>query len=48
MLTRERNDECFYEEEVSEAMLRPLGWIVEGRAVCLVLVRGGVLADEVG
>lgn len=47
MLTHERSDECFY-EEVSEAMLGPLGWIAEGRAVCPVLVRGGVLADEVG
>ena len=48
MLERERSDECFYEEEVSEAMLGPLGWRAEGKAVRPVLVRGGVLADEVG
>lgn len=38
----------FLEEEVSEAMLEPLGWRAEGRAERPVLVRGGVLADEVG
>ena len=48
MLEREKSDECFMEEEVSEAMLGPLGWRAEGRAVRPVLVRGGVLADEVG
>ena len=48
MLERERSEECFYEEEVSEAMLGPLGWRAEGRAIRPVLVRGGVLADEVG
>jgi SNF2-related domain len=48
MLEREQSDECFMEEEVSEAMLGPLGWRAEGRAVRPVLVRGGVLADEVG
>lgn len=48
MLERERSDDYFYEEEVSEAMLGPLGWRAEGKAVRPVLVRGGVLADEVG
>jgi hypothetical protein len=48
MLERESSDACFYEEEVSEAMLGPLGWRAEGKAVRPVLVRGGVLADEVG
>lgn len=48
MLERERSEECFYEEEVSEAMLGPLGWRAEGRAIRPVMVRGGVLADEVG
>jgi hypothetical protein len=48
MLERESSDECFFEEEVSEAMLGPLGWRAEGRAVRPVLIRGGVLADEVG
>ncbi|TFY66733.1 hypothetical protein EVG20_g4345 [Dentipellis fragilis] len=38
----------FIEEEISEAMLEPLGWRVEGRAQTPVHVRGGVLADEVG
>jgi SNF2 family DNA or RNA helicase len=48
MLAREQSDDYFYEEEVSEAMLGPLGWRAEGKAVRPVLVRGGVLADEVG
>ena len=48
MLAREQSDEYFFEEEVSEAMLGPLGWRAEGKAVRPVLVRGGVLADEVG
>ncbi|KAI0317160.1 hypothetical protein OF83DRAFT_1059143 [Amylostereum chailletii] len=38
----------FIEEEISEAILEPLGWRVEGRAQREVQVRGGVLADEVG
>ncbi|KAI0061030.1 hypothetical protein BV25DRAFT_1870977 [Artomyces pyxidatus] len=38
----------FIEEEVSEAILEPLGWRAEGRAQKPVHVRGGVLADEVG
>ncbi|KAI0272498.1 hypothetical protein BC834DRAFT_817628 [Gloeopeniophorella convolvens] len=38
----------FIEEEVSEAMLEPLGWRAEGRAQQPVHVRGGVLADQVG
>lgn len=48
MLAREQSDEHFHEEEVSEAMLGPLGWRAEGKAIRPVLVRGGVLADEVG
>lgn len=48
MLERERTKEYFFEEEVSEAMLGPLGWRAEGRAIRPVLVRGGVIADEVG
>ena len=36
------------EEEISEAILEPLGWRAEGRAQQPVRVRGGVLADEVG
>ncbi|KAH9975966.1 hypothetical protein BGW80DRAFT_1168904 [Lactifluus volemus] len=38
----------FIEEEVSEAMLEPLGWRAEGRAQQPVHIRGGVLADQVG
>ena len=38
----------FIEEEVSEAMLEPLGWRAEGRAEQPVHIRGGVLADQVG
>jgi hypothetical protein len=38
----------FVEEEISEAILEPLGWRAEGRAQRPVIVRGGVLADEVG
>jgi hypothetical protein len=39
---------AFVEEEISEAVLEPLGWRVEGRAQREHRVRGGVLADEVG
>ncbi|RDX49190.1 hypothetical protein OH76DRAFT_561350 [Lentinus brumalis] len=38
----------FVEEEISEAILEPLGWRAEGRAQRPHLIRGGVLADEVG
>lgn len=38
----------FIEEEISEAILEPLGWRVEGRAERAFRVRGGVLADQVG
>ncbi|TCD71750.1 hypothetical protein EIP91_005516 [Steccherinum ochraceum] len=38
----------FIEEEISEAILEPLGWRAEGRAQRAIHVRGGVLADEVG
>jgi len=38
----------FIEEEVSEAILEPLGWRAEGRAEQPVHIRGGVLADQVG
>jgi hypothetical protein len=47
-LERERNPGFFIEEEISEAMLLPLGWRMEGRAQREVAVRGGVLADQVG
>ncbi|KAH8091667.1 hypothetical protein BXZ70DRAFT_952767 [Cristinia sonorae] len=38
----------FIEEEISEAILEPLGWRAEGRAQRPIHVRGGVLADQVG
>ncbi|KAJ7446763.1 hypothetical protein FB451DRAFT_1291430 [Mycena latifolia] len=38
----------FIEEEISEAILHPLGWRAEGRAQRPVRLRGGVLADAVG
>lgn len=40
--------EPFVEEEISEAILSPLGWRAEGRARRAIHVRGGVLADQVG
>ncbi|KAJ3052919.1 hypothetical protein HK097_005420 [Rhizophlyctis rosea] len=44
----EATEPTFIEEEVAEAELPSLGWRVEGKAQRPVLVRGGVLADEVG
>jgi len=40
--------EPFIEEEISEAVLAPLGWRAEGRAQRSVHTSGGVLADQVG
>ncbi|KAG1860678.1 hypothetical protein DFJ58DRAFT_778472 [Suillus subalutaceus] len=49
MIARETQDsEPFIEEEISEAILEPLGWRAEGRAQRPVHIRGGVLADQVG
>lgn len=50
MLAQERPEtrHTFVEEEIAEATLGALGWRAEGRAARQVLVRGGVLADEVG
>ncbi|KAF8338028.1 uncharacterized protein EI90DRAFT_3279585 [Cantharellus anzutake] len=49
MLRQESTDvEPFLEEEISEAILHPLGWRVEGKAVRPIQMSGGVLADEVG
>ncbi|KAI0738504.1 hypothetical protein C8Q80DRAFT_1113269 [Daedaleopsis nitida] len=49
MLAQEsKNAPPFIEEEISEAILEPLGWRAEGRAERPVHIRGGVLADEVG
>lgn len=38
----------FVEEEISEALLTHLNWKAEGKAERPILVRGGVLADQVG
>jgi hypothetical protein len=49
MLKQESRDAPpFVEEEISEAILTPLGWRAEGRAQRPVHIRGGVLADQVG
>ena len=49
MLEQERaTDPTFVEEEISEAALPALGWRAEGKAERPVLVRGGVIADQVG
>jgi SNF2-related domain len=49
MLAREAPDATpFVEEEISEAILAPLGWRAEGRAERVVHIKGGVLADQVG
>ena len=49
MLKQESKEaQPFVEEEISEAILKPLGWRVEGKAQRPVHVTGGVLADEVG
>ena len=49
MLAQEADDVAPYvEEEISEAILTPLGWRAEGRAQRPVKVKGGVLADQVG
>ncbi|KAI0070373.1 hypothetical protein K474DRAFT_1713396 [Panus rudis PR-1116 ss-1] len=49
VLARESTDtEPFIAEEISEAILDPLGWRAEGRAQRPVNIRGGVLVDQVG
>jgi CRISPR/Cas system-associated endonuclease/helicase Cas3 len=51
MLDQERaagKTHTFVEEEISEAALPALGWRAEGKAERPVMVRGGVIADQVG
>jgi N12 class adenine-specific DNA methylase len=51
MLEQERAEgktHTFIEEEISEAALPALGWRAEGKAERPVMVRGGVIADQVG
>lgn len=47
MLSQEASTDPFWEEEVSESILPNLGWRAEGRVRRPVLVRGGIIADEV-
>ncbi|CAD6580658.1 MAG: hypothetical protein ASARMPRED_000285 [Alectoria sarmentosa] len=48
MIGQEADDMAFYEEEIEEATLSQLGWRAEARVRRTRIVRGGVLADEVG
>ena len=48
MLSQESTDIPFYEEEDAEGILPKLGWRAEGRVRRPVMVRGGLIADEVG
>jgi hypothetical protein len=48
MLEQEARSDPFYEGEVAEAVLPSLNWRAEGRVRRPVLVRGGIIADEVG
>ena len=48
MLAQEATKDPFYEEEVSEAILGAMGWRAEGRVKRPVLIRGGIVADQVG
>lgn len=49
MICQEYQDSApFIEEEISETILDPLGWRAEGRAQRPFVIRGGVLADQVG
>lgn len=48
MLGQEADDMAFYEEEIEEAVLSQLSWRAEVRVRRTQIVRGGILADEVG
>ena len=48
MLGQEAEDMAFYEEEIEEAVLSQLSWRAEVRVRRAQIVRGGILADEVG
>ena len=48
MIGQEADDMAFYEEEIEEAVLSQLGWRAEVRVRRTQVVRGGILADEVG
>ena len=48
MLAQEATKVPFWEEEVSEAVLGSMCWRAEGKTRRPVLVRGGIVADQVG
>lgn len=48
MIGQEADDMVFYEEEIEEAVLSQLSWRAEVRVRRTQIVRGGILADEVG
>lgn len=48
MIQQEENDEPFFEEEVEESVLTHLGWRAEAKVQRPVVVRGGIVADQVG
>ncbi len=43
-----RDDPCFCEQEIEEAILPQLGWRAEAAVGRACAVKGGVLADKVG
>jgi hypothetical protein len=48
MIQQERDDvEPFEEEEISESILAPIGWRLEGKVVQPVRIKGGIIADDV-
>ena len=47
MLKQESSIEPYLEEEVVESILPSMQWRAEGKAVRPVIVRGGIIADEV-
>ena len=48
MIGQEADDMAFYEEEIEEATLSQMSWRAEVRIRRARVIRGGVLADEVG
>jgi hypothetical protein len=48
MLAQEATTEAFMEQEIAECILPNWNWRAEGRVQRPVIVRGGIIADEVG
>ncbi|KAK4048042.1 hypothetical protein OIO90_005943 [Microbotryomycetes sp. JL221] len=48
MIAQETKPQAWIEEEVAEAVLPQVGWHAEAKASRNVVIRGGVVADEVG